>query len=83
MMGTLGMGFGVLGPLLMVLLWAGLIALAFWVVRSLFPSAGGQQTSSSNRDLNARQILDRRYARGEISREEYELMRDTIAGGIS
>ena len=34
--------------------------------------------SRVQRDLTAREILDRRFAQGEISRKEYDLMRETI-----
>jgi uncharacterized membrane protein len=42
----------------------------------------GQQSWSAPE--SARQILDRRYAGGEITREEYERLRQTLdtAGGI-
>ena len=67
-------GFG-MGLLWMVLLWAGLIALVVWLVRALFPPAGRQAPD----DLDAKQILDRRYAHGEISREQYDQMKETIS----
>jgi hypothetical protein len=35
MMMGFGMGFGILGLLLMVLFWGGLIALVIWLVRSM------------------------------------------------
>ena len=78
MMGGLGMGFGALGLVLMIVLWGGLVALAVWLVRGLFPSGTRPPASLSDRDLNAREIMDRRFARGEISREEYDLMREAI-----
>ncbi len=74
-----GMGFGLL---FMLLFWGALIALGVWLVRALFPPAGQPPAPPSGRDLNAREILDRRFARGEISREEYDLMRETISEGI-
>jgi uncharacterized membrane protein len=83
MMSSLGMGVGVFGLVLMVLFWAGLIALAIWLIRALFPPIGQPPASLTGRDLNAREILDRRLARGEISREEYDLMRETIANRIA
>ena len=82
MMGGLGMGFGVFGLVLMILLWGGLIALGVWLVRALFPSANRPPASPGDSGLGAREILDRRFARGEISREEYDLMRETISKGI-
>jgi putative membrane protein len=83
MMGSLGMGAGVFGLVLMILFWAGLIALAIWLIRALFPPVGQPPAPPTERDLNAREILDRRFARGEISREEYDLMRETITNGVA
>ena len=83
MMGGLGMGLGVFGLVLMILLWVGLIALAVWLVRALFPSVNRPPASPSDRNMGAREILDRRFARGEISRKEYNLMRETISSEIA
>jgi len=61
----------------MFLLWGVLIALAVWGVGRLFP----RRTQSSGRDereTTARELLSRRYARGEITRQEYELMKRDI-----
>jgi putative membrane protein len=74
----MGWGMG-LGVLFMVLFWGALIALAAWLIRALFPSAGQSPAPPTGRDLNARDILDRRLARGEITREEYDLMRETLS----
>jgi putative membrane protein len=65
MMGN-GFGFGLGIPGLgMIVFWGLIILLVVWLVR-LF-SAGKTGTEKS-----ARQILDERFARGEIDREEYE-----------
>ena len=58
-----GMGWPML--LLMLLLWGGVIALILWGVSSLFPSG------HEDVEADALEILRRRYARGEISREEF------------
>jgi len=73
------MGMGI-GLLVMVILWGGLIALGVWVVRGLFPNIG-QPPPAAGQDLSAREILDRRFARGEISPEQYEAMKESISGG--
>ena len=65
-----------LGPLLMVVLCGALIALAVWLIRALFPPISRPPT---NQDLSARDILETRLARGEISREEYDLMKETLS----
>ena len=70
-----GMGFGLL---LMIAFWAGLIALGVWLVRGLFPHAN-QPPPVAGLELSARDILDRRFARGEISPKEYDVMRRVIS----
>lgn len=72
--------FGI-GPLRLVLLlvfWGGLIVLAVFLIRSLFREH--DKKGSGNYQPSAREILDQRYARGDISREEYELMKKDISG---
>ncbi len=65
-MGMFGMFFG---GLLFLALLAGGILLIIWLVRQVTP--GGASRPSGRATSAARQILDERYARGEISREEY------------
>lgn len=70
-----GFGFmGFFGLILMVLFWGGLIALAVWLVKALFSPGRGTLPPTGN-TATPREILDQRYARGEINREEYELMK--------
>jgi uncharacterized membrane protein len=71
-----GMG---LGLLFMVVFWGALVALAAWLIRALFPPAGQPPAPPTGRDLNARDILDRRLARGEITPAEYDLMKETLS----
>ena len=76
MMG-LGMGLGLLGLLLMIVFWAGLILLAIWGVKVLF-SGGTSTYSPVGTGAPARQILDQRYARGEITHDQYDLMKKDL-----
>ena len=76
--GMMGVGLGLGGLLVMFLFWGGLIALAVWLVGTLFPRAA-RPAASDERDLTVWQILDRRYARGEISREQYDLMKRDLS----
>jgi uncharacterized membrane protein len=71
-----GMG---LGLLFMILFSGALIALAAWLVGALFPPAGQPPAPPTGRDVDARDILDRRLAQGEISQQEYDLMRETLS----
>ena len=55
----------------MILFWVVLIVLAVLLVRVIFQS---NQSTRKNVDLTPRQILEQRYARGEITQEQYLLM---------
>lgn len=71
-------GWG-LGMMLMMLLFLALIVVGIvFVVRSF--SDGGRMAprSGSNRALD---ILDERFARGELDRDEYEERRRTLTEG--
>jgi len=78
MMTGFGMGFGLLGLFLMLLFWGGLIFLAVWLATTLFGNRNSNRQSTSEHKPNAREILDQRYARGEINREQYELMKNDL-----
>jgi putative membrane protein len=79
MMGSgFGLGFGLIGFVFMLIFWGGLILLAVWLVRALFSTNASRDRNADDNNLNARQILDQRYARGEINREQYEIMKQDI-----
>lgn len=82
LLGGWGMGFGAVGLLLMVLVWGGLIAGGIWLVRSLLTGIASPPTLQAGGRARAREILDRRYARGEIGREEYDLMKQALLDEI-
>lgn len=71
------MGFGVVGLILMLVFWGTLILGAVWLVKSIFPSAQ-RPGGGENQPIRAREILDQRYARGEITREQYLRMIEDI-----
>lgn len=74
----LGWGGWLLGGLMMLLFWGGIIALVFFAIRA-FSGSGNQATSKqTNNDENALDILKKRYAGGEISKEEYEAIRNDL-----
>jgi putative membrane protein len=75
----MGVGFGLYGLLFMLLAWGLMIALAVWLISALFPRTDKGSTSSPDESLSASEILDRRYARGEINRQQYELMKQDLA----
>ena len=71
------MGFGTFGWLVMLLFWGGLIALGIGVVVVLFPRRV-PAVGVVDKTMGAREILDGRYARSEITREHYEVMKRDI-----
>ena len=65
--------WGVIGVLFMLLFWAGVIALIVWGIKAL--TKGGGSTAKSN----PLEIAKERYAKGEISKEEFEQMKKNLA----
>lgn len=72
------MGFGLFGGLFMFLFWGGLIALAIWAV-SAFLKLGNRNFPSQPLHRSPREILDERYARGEIAKDQYEEAKKDLA----
>lgn len=60
----------------MVAFWGVITALVVWMVRQ-GPSGGGRGESSASR-RDATSILEARFARGEIDREEFEERREVL-----
>lgn len=82
-------GGGWLWMLLPLLFWGGLLAFAVWALTRIFPNRGGSDAASGHGEDSAEEILQKRFARGEIDAEEYERSlevlkgnRDVTKGGI-
>jgi len=70
-----GTGWGwIFGPLIMLAFWGGFVALAVWIVRAIWRS-GEPRPSQSSLD-----IAKARYARGEITREQFEQIKKDLCG---
>jgi putative membrane protein len=68
-------GFG-FGGIFMILFWIVIIGLGVWLVSRLTSSANSQPPSNSaTSPESALDILKKRYARGEITQEQYQAMR--------
>ncbi len=65
---------GWLGPLVMIAFWALIIVGGVFLIRFLVRQGQGR-----GRDDSPLEILKRRYAQGEISKEEYEEKRRDLA----
>lgn len=63
-----GWGFG--GGLMMILFWAAVILFIVWVVREI--SGRNEGKDKQNRGRSALEILQERYAKGEIDKQEFE-----------
>ena len=79
MMTGFGMGFaGIFGLIFTFLIFGGLILVVIWGAKSILGNNGSTQFSGNNHSPSSRDILDNRYARGEITREQYELMKQDL-----
>ena len=75
-----GFGFGIGGFLWMVLIWILLIAGAVWLIKMIFSGTvtrSGEAPGSDEKPIN---ILNKRYARGELDREDYERIKADLQG---
>lgn len=60
------------GGILMILFWVAVIVVVVWLVRRI----GGQGTARSSDALS---IAQERYAKGEISHEEFEKIKKNLS----
>ncbi len=77
MMTGFGMGFGGFGFIFMALFWIVIIGAGIWLLSNLFPKNNGTPSRPSDNET-ALDILKQRYARGELTKEEYESMRHDL-----
>ncbi len=66
-------GYGGWGALWMLLFWVGVIVLIVWAVRR-------SGSSTPQRSPRAMEILEERYARGEIDHDEFQTRRAELEG---
>ena len=79
-----GFGFGgILMGIMMVIVWVAVISIAVWLLSLLFPRATHSASSSgtlkrSDTLESPIDILKQRYARGEITKEQFDQMRHDL-----
>ena len=78
MMGGYAAGWGLLGPVLMLAFWIGVIALVAFAVRGFGRAEPTLTAAGVAVDDRALAVLRERYARGEIGREDYEERRRAL-----
>jgi len=71
-----GWGFGLIGPIVLLVLAVPIIGGIAWVVQALVRSGSGPASRGGGE--SALDILKRRYAAGEITREQFDEMRRTL-----
>ncbi|WP_454642861.1 SHOCT domain-containing protein [Bradyrhizobium liaoningense] len=72
-----GYGFGLLHMIIWLVILAAIVAGVVWLVR-ITAQPGGHQFSA--RRSPGLQVLEERYARGEINRDEYLQKKQDISG---
>ncbi len=68
--------------LLLILFLGGLVAVVTWLVMRIFPKVRGDERLEAPRD-SAEEILRERFARGEITAEEFQRSIDILRGGTA
>ncbi len=81
MMYGYGLGYLVMlvGAVVAILLLIGLVWLVVWAVRRSGSGAGGTFGGSASAQT-PKEVLQMRYARGEITREQYQQMMQDLNG---
>lgn len=73
-----GWGHMIFGSLMMVLFWGGIILVVVLAVRWLGGSVAAKETAGGG--TSALDVLDDRFARGEIDKAEYEERKRALSG---
>lgn len=68
-----GMGFGAFGFIFMILFWGLIIWLIIWIIT--------RATKPQESKESPLEILKKRFAKGEITKKEYDSMRKTLESG--
>ena len=71
-----GPGYGLFGWLMMLLFWILIIVGAVLIIRWLVTEAGSQGAAAADTTLD---ILKRRYAKGEITKDQFEAMKRDLS----
>ncbi len=70
--GMMGTGWGYLGLIFMVLFWAAVILLIVWLYKQI------KEPEAVSASKSALDILKERYAKGEITKDEFQDMKKEL-----
>jgi len=68
------------GWIAMIVFWVALLALIGWAVSRAFPSVGNRG-GDMTRQETPEEVLDRRFATGDLDTETYQSMLSALASG--
>ena len=71
-LGSFGLVGGLIGLLFNIAIIVGIIVLIVWAVQKFSSGNTSSKATSAAQPFSAREILDVRYARGELTRDEYQ-----------
>lgn len=66
---------GPLGMLITLLFWGLVIGMVIWLFQLIFTKSSGHTVTTTDNSLN---ILNERYARGEISKDEFQRIKKDL-----
>lgn len=76
-----GWGGMVIGGVVILLVWIVIVGLTVWAVSRLFKTGPGSSGTGGGGEgsLSALEIAKRRYAKGEITREQFEQLKKDLS----
>lgn len=78
-----GWGMSMGGWIAMTVFWVALLVLIVWLVTRAFSPGGAERGTEQSWRESPDQVLDRRFAAGEIDEATYHRMRETLRSGRS
>jgi putative membrane protein len=82
MMGGYGMGYGIgpIGMIIWIVILIAVVVAVVWLVRSMTGAGSHSHSLPGPRRSSGLDVLEERYAKGEIQREEYLEKKKDIGG---
>jgi len=78
-LGSFGLVGGLIGLLFNIAIIVGIVVFIVWAVRKFSSHNASSKAASAAQPFSAHEILDIRYARGELTREQYQTMLQDIS----